>query len=405
MRVALVRGGDQPVVAAKGPVLRNRSPNQPTGIHLMRRSPTELQVQWTTRDAQQPVVRFGPAGGGGALPFVVPAATATYRREDMCGEPATGLGFIDPGLLHTAVLLGLRAGAEYAYEVGDLVSGADGGLNTCMQSARDQQPCQPWCLPDEPDKWPCAVWAPAACRARASSAHATRSTRRRRPPPTRPCTSLLLPTREWVSRARGNQQQQQGGSNKQQGERCLPSLHPSCYLSPRCLAPRAAGELDGSFAAMEFQPAVDVAQRMLDDSLAGPAGGGHYSLVLHAGDLGYARGFGALWDACERRGPANLFGQRSMARSAAASQSLCRPPTACASHPLRLCASCCRAAAAAAAGGARALRRLPGQPRAGRGGPRRSHPLSHHRLGRRVRGALRRALPQPWRRPAAVVFL
>lgn len=33
------------------------------------------------------------------------------------------------------------------------------------------------------------------------------------------------------------------------------------------------------------------------EALAGPPGGGDYSLVLHAGDLGYARGYGALWDA------------------------------------------------------------------------------------------------------------
>lgn len=58
-----------------------------------------------------------------------------------------------------------------------------------------------------------------------------------------------------------------------------------------------AGEVDGSYAAMEYEPAATVAALTVAEGLAGPAGGGHYSLVLHNGDLAYARGYSALWDA------------------------------------------------------------------------------------------------------------
>lgn len=44
-------------------------------------------------------------------------------------------------------------------------------------------------------------------------------------------------------------------------------------------------QVDGSFAAMECRPAADVAALTVAEGLAGPPGGGHYSLVLHPGDL------------------------------------------------------------------------------------------------------------------------
>ena len=48
---------------------------------------------------------------------------------------------------------------------------------------------------------------------------------------------------------------------------------------------------------MECQPAADVAALLAKEGATGPPGGGAYSLVLHPGDLAYARGYGALWDA------------------------------------------------------------------------------------------------------------
>ena len=80
----------------------------------------QLLVQFTTRDAQQPVARYGPKAG--VPQYLAPAATATYGRADLCGAPATTLGFLDPGLLHTVALSGLEPGQRYYYSVGDAVS-------------------------------------------------------------------------------------------------------------------------------------------------------------------------------------------------------------------------------------------------------------------------------------------
>lgn len=79
-----------------------------------------MLVQFTTRDAAQPVAQYGRAGG--ALEFTVPARSATYGASDMCGGPASGEGFLDPGMLHTALLTGLQPGERYRYRVGDAVS-------------------------------------------------------------------------------------------------------------------------------------------------------------------------------------------------------------------------------------------------------------------------------------------
>ncbi|KAG5181266.1 hypothetical protein JKP88DRAFT_346667 [Tribonema minus] len=51
------------------------------------------------------------------------AETSTYTREDMCDAPATTVGFHDPGLLHSAVMRGLEAGATYEYTISDQFTG------------------------------------------------------------------------------------------------------------------------------------------------------------------------------------------------------------------------------------------------------------------------------------------
>lgn len=210
IRVVLVRGGpDQPAVVARGPVIRNRNPNEPSGIHLMRtRSPSEMLVQFTTRDAAQPVAQYGRAGG--ALEFTVPARSATYGASDMCGGPASGEGFLDPGMLHTALLTGLQPGERYRYRVGDAAS----GLFSAEYSFRG-----------------------------------------------------------------------------------APAPGPDQTVHILTLADQGVGEVDGSFAAMEYRPAADVAARAIVDGLAAAPDGRPYSLVLHNGDIAYARGYAALWDA------------------------------------------------------------------------------------------------------------
>lgn len=41
--------------------------------------------------------------------------------QDMCGGPAAGEGWLDPGSLHRAVVTGLQPNTEYFYVYGDKV--------------------------------------------------------------------------------------------------------------------------------------------------------------------------------------------------------------------------------------------------------------------------------------------
>lgn len=45
------------------------------------------------------------------------------RQQDMCGGPAMGEGWLDPGSLHRAVLQDLQPDTEYFYIYGSEVSG------------------------------------------------------------------------------------------------------------------------------------------------------------------------------------------------------------------------------------------------------------------------------------------
>lgn len=78
-----------------------------------------MMIQWTTRHSDNPTVRWGPASGN--YTHSAPAATHTYRRDEMRGAPANSTGWLDPGALHRAVMTGLKSGATVFYTFGDEV--------------------------------------------------------------------------------------------------------------------------------------------------------------------------------------------------------------------------------------------------------------------------------------------
>ena len=80
---------------------------------------SEVAVQWTTRDAGTPRVRWGPAPGD--YPSSAPADSSTYARADMCGPPANTTGWVDPGTFHLGVIGGLEPSRRYYYIYGDEV--------------------------------------------------------------------------------------------------------------------------------------------------------------------------------------------------------------------------------------------------------------------------------------------
>ena len=76
-------------------------------------------MQWSSADSASPEVCWGLTEG--TLDRVTAAASVSYARSDMCGPPASTVGWLEPGLLHRAVLPGLAADTEYFYKYGDEV--------------------------------------------------------------------------------------------------------------------------------------------------------------------------------------------------------------------------------------------------------------------------------------------
>lgn len=79
-----------------------------------------MMVEWTTADATTPMVMYGTTND--SLARTVSATTKTYNASSMCGSPANSTGYIDPGMLHSALLSNLSYNTRYYYQYGDTVS-------------------------------------------------------------------------------------------------------------------------------------------------------------------------------------------------------------------------------------------------------------------------------------------
>lgn len=77
----------------------------------------EMLVQWTTRDVGRPLVKIGTEPG--RLDQVLEAyESVTYSREEMCGPPASTVGYVHPGMMHRALLQDLKPDTRYFYQYG-----------------------------------------------------------------------------------------------------------------------------------------------------------------------------------------------------------------------------------------------------------------------------------------------
>ncbi|KAK9830188.1 hypothetical protein WJX72_010191 [[Myrmecia] bisecta] len=119
MRFVFLRNGtDFPVLAAKGEPIKVANPNEPTQGHLaLTSNPSEMVVQWTSKDSQAPLVRWGSSPG--KYDHLKKATSLTYTRDEMCGPPASTVGWVEPGLLHRATMTALKPAARYYYIYGD----------------------------------------------------------------------------------------------------------------------------------------------------------------------------------------------------------------------------------------------------------------------------------------------
>eukprot|EP00193_Tetraselmis_chui_P020184 CAMPEP_0177794908 /NCGR_PEP_ID=MMETSP0491_2-20121128/25918_1 /TAXON_ID=63592 /ORGANISM="Tetraselmis chuii, Strain PLY429" /LENGTH=546 /DNA_ID=CAMNT_0019317639 /DNA_START=179 /DNA_END=1817 /DNA_ORIENTATION=- len=118
-RFVLFRNGlTYPVAIAKSPEVGFVNYNEPTQGHLaLTNHPGEMTVQWVTRDTGSPEVAWGTSPDRLASSTV--ASSSTYKKSDLCGEPATSVGWVSPGMMHAATLTDLQPDTRYFYQHGD----------------------------------------------------------------------------------------------------------------------------------------------------------------------------------------------------------------------------------------------------------------------------------------------
>lgn len=109
--------------------------NEPTQIHLaLTSNETAVRVMFVTKDPVRSKVRFG--SGEDNLETTVEANFVTYSQIDMCDEPASSVGWRDPGYIHDAVMEGLIYGGRYYYQASYRLKALESHLFCLLQLVR-----------------------------------------------------------------------------------------------------------------------------------------------------------------------------------------------------------------------------------------------------------------------------
>ncbi|KAI8476656.1 MAG: Metallo-dependent phosphatase-like protein [Monoraphidium minutum] len=90
------------IVEGRSPVVKNALRDAPTQGHLALDATGRYLVQWVSGSRAPQTVQWGPSPG--ALGSAAPSTTVTYTKSQMCGTPANGTGWLDPGFMHTAAI-------------------------------------------------------------------------------------------------------------------------------------------------------------------------------------------------------------------------------------------------------------------------------------------------------------
>lgn len=123
----LFHGWEAPQLLAESSVLAVRKPEYPTGLRIaLTGVPEEVAVTWNGApifddDDAGPRVEFAVHDAMGRLVAQGSALAEqreTYSRSEMCGGPAAGAGYRDPGVFFTARIAGLQPGGTVRYRVG-----------------------------------------------------------------------------------------------------------------------------------------------------------------------------------------------------------------------------------------------------------------------------------------------
>ena len=120
---ALFSGGlSNPVEITHSIPVTFNLPNEPLHPRLaITNNPNELRVTWSSgyNSSSNPKVylalKSNPQNGN----WYPADKTWTYTANDMCGAPATTIGYRDVGYLHTVVLKNIQPSTDYLYSIGD----------------------------------------------------------------------------------------------------------------------------------------------------------------------------------------------------------------------------------------------------------------------------------------------
>ena len=111
-------GFDNPTLVAVSDVVSFMNPNEPLQGHLSYTGdPTKMTLTWVSGESDSPkVVWYSPDIGSD---YQKEATTFTYTAKDLCGPPANGFGYRDPGMIHQVTMDNLKPGYRYEYKFGD----------------------------------------------------------------------------------------------------------------------------------------------------------------------------------------------------------------------------------------------------------------------------------------------
>ena len=111
-------GFDEPTLVAVSDVVSFANPNEPLQGHLSYTGdPTKMTLTWVSGQSGNPkVVWWAPELNNN---YQKEASTFTYTAKDMCGAPATTVGYRDPGMIHQVTMDNLKPGYRYEYRFGD----------------------------------------------------------------------------------------------------------------------------------------------------------------------------------------------------------------------------------------------------------------------------------------------
>lgn len=123
---ALFSGGlNNPVEIAHSVPVTFHLPNEPLHPRLaVTTNPGELRVTWSSGSnaASNPQVYLALAADPSNGKWYPADNTYTYTAADMCGAPATTIGYRDVGYIHTLVLKNIQPSTPYLYSIGDNTS-------------------------------------------------------------------------------------------------------------------------------------------------------------------------------------------------------------------------------------------------------------------------------------------